>query len=66
MYPILITLVIGLLLFGLIFSLFKASRQAQVSKSEQSGNAIGKVFWIYVFWALLAFGGALLYGIYRL
>lgn len=66
MYPILITLVVGLLLFGLIFSLFKASRQAQVPKSEQSGNAIGKVFWIYIFWALLAFGGALLYGIYRL
>ncbi len=66
MYPILIALVVGLLIFGLIFSLFKASRQAQVPESEQSGNAVGKIFWIYVFWALVAFGGALLYGIYRL
>lgn len=66
MYPILTTLVVGLLLFGLIVSLYKASRQAQVAKSEQTNNAMGKAFWMYIFWALLAFGGALLYGIYRL
>lgn len=66
MYTVLTTLVVGILIFGLLYSLFKASRQAKVPKSEQSGNAIGKIFWIYVAWAVVAFGGALLYGIYRL
>lgn len=66
MYPILTTIAAGLLIFGLLFSIFKAARQARVSESEQSGNAIGKIFWIYVAWAVVAFGGALLYAIYRL
>lgn len=66
MYPTFIILIIAILLFGLVYSLLKASRQAQAPESEQSGNAIGTVFWIYVFWAVIAFGGILLYAIYRL
>lgn len=67
MYPILTTLVVGILLFGLVYTIYKASRQAQIAKHEKSEDGvIGKIFWIYVAWAVVVFGGIIVYAIYRL